>query len=180
MHRAGVLGHTHTNTKLTRVSPCFVCGGSLFFYEDAASDYASLDKLITYLNQVRLAWVLPSSHTHLPGLTTFSLDDHTLAQDGRVNAFYSTPQIYSNARNAETLIWPMVTSDFFPYSNQPVSLNPPARPLRPHPSTYSGPAASVDPSCFDAPPLPSPLTVCSTHGGPASTPLGRASSPSNG
>ncbi|RZR98185.1 hypothetical protein BHM03_00027498 [Ensete ventricosum] len=37
-----------------------------------------------------------------------------LSQDGRVNALYSTPSIYTDAKYAMEESWPLKTGDFFP------------------------------------------------------------------
>uniref|UniRef100_A0A2N9E182 Alpha-mannosidase n=1 Tax=Fagus sylvatica TaxID=28930 RepID=A0A2N9E182_FAGSY len=42
-----------------------------------------------------------------------------LAQDGRVNALYSTPSIYTDAKYATKEKWPLKTEDFFPYADHP-------------------------------------------------------------
>ncbi|OIW09637.1 hypothetical protein TanjilG_28236 [Lupinus angustifolius] len=42
-------------------------------------------------------------------------------QDGRVNALYSTPSIYTNAKNAANISWPLKTDDYFPYADGPFS-----------------------------------------------------------
>ncbi|KAF7123152.1 hypothetical protein RHSIM_Rhsim12G0180700 [Rhododendron simsii] len=41
-----------------------------------------------------------------------------LAQDGRVNALYSTPTIYTDAKYAEHQSWPLKTDDYFPYADR--------------------------------------------------------------
>ncbi|GJY15527.1 glycosyl hydrolase family 38 protein [Tanacetum coccineum] len=41
-----------------------------------------------------------------------------MAQDGRVNALYSTPSIYTDAKNAANETWPLKTDDFFPYADK--------------------------------------------------------------
>ena len=38
-----------------------------------------------------------------------------ISQDGRVNALYSTPSIYTDAKFAANESWPLKTNDFFPY-----------------------------------------------------------------
>ena len=38
-----------------------------------------------------------------------------ISQDGRVNALYSTPSIYTDAKFAASEAWPLKTDDFFPY-----------------------------------------------------------------
>lgn len=41
-------------------------------------------------------------------------------QDGRVNALYSTPSLYTDAKNAANQSWPLKTDDYFPW----VSVSP--------------------------------------------------------
>ncbi|GKA81963.1 putative alpha-mannosidase, partial [Tanacetum coccineum] len=38
-------------------------------------------------------------------------------QDGRVNALYSTPSIYTDAKLASNVSWPLKIVDYFPYAN---------------------------------------------------------------
>ncbi|KAK9108609.1 hypothetical protein Syun_024620 [Stephania yunnanensis] len=41
-----------------------------------------------------------------------------MSQDGRVNALYSTPSIYTDAKFAANQSWPLKTNDFFPYADR--------------------------------------------------------------
>ncbi|KAK9117707.1 hypothetical protein Sjap_016654 [Stephania japonica] len=41
-----------------------------------------------------------------------------MSQDGRVNALYSTPSIYTDAKFAANESWPLKTDDFFPYADR--------------------------------------------------------------
>lgn len=59
--------------------------GSDFQYENANKWYKNLDKLIHYVNK-----------------------------DGRLNAFYSTPSLYTEAKHAANLTWSVKEDDFFP------------------------------------------------------------------
>ncbi|KAK7376119.1 hypothetical protein VNO78_34973 [Psophocarpus tetragonolobus] len=45
--------------------------------------------------------------------------DAAMVQDGRVNALYSTPSIYTTAKNAANQTWPLKTNDYFPYADAP-------------------------------------------------------------
>ncbi|KAK4846372.1 hypothetical protein QYF36_016462 [Acer negundo] len=40
-----------------------------------------------------------------------------ISQDGRVNALYSTPSIYTDAKYAANESWPLKTEDYFPYAD---------------------------------------------------------------
>lgn len=62
--------------------------GSDFHYENAHAWYRNLDKLIDYVNK-----------------------------DGRVNTFYSTMSIYTQAKHSENIDWSLKTDDFFPYAD---------------------------------------------------------------
>ncbi|XP_062143909.1 alpha-mannosidase isoform X3 [Alnus glutinosa] len=44
-------------------------------------------------------------------------DDSVPVQDGQVNALYSTPSIYTDAKNAANQSWPLKTDDYFPYAD---------------------------------------------------------------
>ena len=44
---------------------------------------------------------------------------HYVNLDGRVNAFYSTPEAYVDAKHSFNASWPLKTDDFFPYSDCP-------------------------------------------------------------
>ncbi|KAB1213188.1 Lysosomal alpha-mannosidase [Morella rubra] len=41
-----------------------------------------------------------------------------VSQDGRINALYSTPSIYTDAKYATDESWPIKTEDFFPYADR--------------------------------------------------------------
>ncbi|KAL5819121.1 hypothetical protein ACOSQ4_022963 [Xanthoceras sorbifolium] len=43
---------------------------------------------------------------------------HHVNKDGRVNALYSTPSIYTDAKNAANTSWPLKTDDYFPYADR--------------------------------------------------------------
>ncbi|XP_045793095.1 LOW QUALITY PROTEIN: alpha-mannosidase At3g26720-like [Trifolium pratense] len=64
--------------------------GTDFRYQYANSWFRQMDKFIHYVNQ-----------------------------DGRVNALYSTPSIYTDAKYAANEQWPLKTDDFFPYADHP-------------------------------------------------------------
>ena len=44
---------------------------------------------------------------------------HHVNLDGRVNAFYSTPAAYVDAKHSFNASWPLKTDDFFPYADCP-------------------------------------------------------------
>ncbi|KAK7311284.1 hypothetical protein RJT34_09318 [Clitoria ternatea] len=64
--------------------------GTDFRYQYANSWFRQMDKFIHYVNQ-----------------------------DGRVNALYSTPSIYTDAKYAANEHWPLKIDDFFPYADHP-------------------------------------------------------------
>ncbi|KAI3699355.1 hypothetical protein L2E82_43609 [Cichorium intybus] len=42
---------------------------------------------------------------------------HYVNKDGRLNALYSTPSIYTDAKLASNVSWPLKTNDYFPYAD---------------------------------------------------------------
>ena len=44
---------------------------------------------------------------------------HHVNLDGRVNAFYSTPAAYVDAKHSFNASWALKTDDFFPYADCP-------------------------------------------------------------
>ncbi|KAJ4794961.1 Alpha-mannosidase [Rhynchospora pubera] len=75
---------------ITRTNHVMFTMGTDFKYQYAESWFRNLDKLIHYVNK-----------------------------DGRVNALYSTPSIYTDAKFAANETWPIKTDDFFPYADNP-------------------------------------------------------------
>ncbi|KAF8694238.1 hypothetical protein HU200_038373 [Digitaria exilis] len=54
------------------------------------------------------------------GFLCISLQIYTpQGSDGRINALYSTPSIYTDAKYAANEQWPLKTNDFFPYADNP-------------------------------------------------------------
>ncbi|XP_010929675.1 alpha-mannosidase At3g26720 [Elaeis guineensis] len=75
---------------VTRTNHIMFTMGTDFKYQYATSWFRQLDKFIHYVNK-----------------------------DGRVNALYSTPSIYTDAKYAANESWPLKTDDFFPYADDP-------------------------------------------------------------
>ncbi|KAI3929113.1 hypothetical protein MKW92_027696 [Papaver armeniacum] len=77
-----------TQANVTRTNHIMWTMGDDFEYQYAESWFKQMDKLIHYVNK-----------------------------DGRVNALYSTPSVYTDAKNAANEIWPLKTDDYFPYAD---------------------------------------------------------------
>ncbi|XP_022741815.1 alpha-mannosidase-like [Durio zibethinus] len=77
-----------TQANVTRTNHIMWTMGDDFQYQFAESWFRQMDKLIHYVNK-----------------------------DGRVNALYSTPSIYTDAKNAANESWPRKTDDYFPYAD---------------------------------------------------------------
>lgn len=77
-----------TQANLTRTNHIMWTMGDDFQYQYAESWFKQLDKLIHYVNK-----------------------------DGRVNALYSTPSVYTDAKNAANASWPLKKDDYFPYAD---------------------------------------------------------------
>uniref|UniRef100_A0A5B7BPI0 Alpha-mannosidase n=1 Tax=Davidia involucrata TaxID=16924 RepID=A0A5B7BPI0_DAVIN len=78
-----------TQANVTRTNHIMWTMGDDFQYQYAESWFKQMDKLIHYVNK-----------------------------DGRVNALYSTPSIYTDAKNAANESWPLKTDDYFPYADR--------------------------------------------------------------
>ncbi|KAI6671517.1 hypothetical protein NL676_006402 [Syzygium grande] len=78
-----------TQANVTRTNHIMWTMGEDFTYQYAESWFKQMDKFIHYVNK-----------------------------DGRVNAFYSTPSIYVDAKNAENISWPLKTDDYLPYADR--------------------------------------------------------------
>ncbi|PIA57396.1 hypothetical protein AQUCO_00600257v1 [Aquilegia coerulea] len=78
-----------TQANITRANHIMWTMGDDFQYQYAESWFKEMDKLIHYVNK-----------------------------DGRVNALYSTPSIYTDAKNAANISWPLKTDDYFPYADR--------------------------------------------------------------
>ncbi|XP_054795120.1 probable alpha-mannosidase At5g13980 isoform X1 [Prosopis cineraria] len=78
-----------SQANITRTNHIMWTMGTDFKYQYAQSWFRQLDKLIHYVNK-----------------------------DGRVNALYSTPSIYTDAKYATNELWPFKTDDFFPYADR--------------------------------------------------------------
>ncbi|PIN24225.1 Glycosyl hydrolase, family 38 - alpha-mannosidase [Handroanthus impetiginosus] len=74
---------------VTRTNHIMWTMGTDFRYQYALSWFRQMDKFIHYVNL-----------------------------DGRVNALYSTPSIYTDAKYAAKEKWPLKTGDFFPYADR--------------------------------------------------------------
>ncbi|KAK4583933.1 hypothetical protein RGQ29_021880 [Quercus rubra] len=74
---------------VTRTNHIMWTMGDDFRYQYAESWFKQMDKFIHYVNK-----------------------------DGRVNALYSTPSIYTKAKNAANESWPVKTNDYFPYADR--------------------------------------------------------------
>ncbi|KAF9678599.1 hypothetical protein SADUNF_Sadunf07G0051300 [Salix dunnii] len=78
-----------TQANVTRTNHIMWTMGDDFKYQYAESWFKQMDKLIHYVNK-----------------------------DGRVNALYSTPSIYTDVKNAANESWPLKTDDYFPYADR--------------------------------------------------------------
>ncbi|KAL8544290.1 hypothetical protein ACS0TY_004722 [Phlomoides rotata] len=77
-----------SQANITRTNHIMWTMGTDFKYQYAHTWFRQMDKLIHYVNI-----------------------------DGRVNALYSTPSIYTDAKYKSDSIWPLKTDDFFPYAD---------------------------------------------------------------
>ncbi|XP_073146127.1 probable alpha-mannosidase At5g13980 [Henckelia pumila] len=78
-----------SQANVTRSNHIMWTMGTDFKYQYAHTWFRNMDKLIHYVNQ-----------------------------DGRVNAFYSTPSMYTDAKYDLNESWPLKTEDYFPYADR--------------------------------------------------------------
>ncbi|KAL7152693.1 hypothetical protein ABFS83_04G115600 [Erythranthe nasuta] len=78
-----------SQANVTRSNHIMWTMGTDFKYQYAETWFRNMDKLIHYVNQ-----------------------------DGRVNALYSTPSIYTDTKHALNEAWPLKSDDFFPYADR--------------------------------------------------------------
>lgn len=78
-----------SQANITRANHIMWTMGTDFKYQYAHTWFRNMDKLIHYVNQ-----------------------------DGRVNALYSSPSIYTDAKYALDESWPLKTDDYFPYADR--------------------------------------------------------------
>ncbi|CAL5369072.1 unnamed protein product [Camellia sinensis] len=83
-----VINAAITQANVTRTNHIMWTMGDDFQYQYAESWFKQMDKLIHYVNK-----------------------------DGRINVLYSTPSLYTDAKNAENGSWPLKTDDYFPYAD---------------------------------------------------------------
>ncbi|ESQ41355.1 hypothetical protein EUTSA_v10012546mg [Eutrema salsugineum] len=74
---------------ITRTDHIMFTMGTDFRYQYAHTWFRQMDKLLHYVNL-----------------------------DGRINALYSTPSIYTDAKHAANKAWPLKTEDYFPYADR--------------------------------------------------------------
>ncbi|KAM6583976.1 hypothetical protein CsatB_010978 [Cannabis sativa] len=78
-----------SQANITRTNHVMWTMGTDFQYQYARTWFRQMDKFIHYVNQ-----------------------------DGRVNALYSTPSIYTDAKHAADEYWPLKSEDYFPYADK--------------------------------------------------------------
>ncbi|XP_051119209.1 probable alpha-mannosidase At5g13980 [Andrographis paniculata] len=96
----------------------------LFDYnvQDRVNDFVSaalVQANVTRSNHVM--WTMGTDFNYIYAESWFFNMDkliHYVNQDGRVNAFYSTPSIYTDSKHALNESWPLKTDDFFPYADR--------------------------------------------------------------
>ncbi|KAE9449025.1 hypothetical protein C3L33_19078, partial [Rhododendron williamsianum] len=116
---------------VTRTNHIMWLMGTDFRYQYANSWFRQIDKFIHYVNLVmiflyallsfrELGRQIRALHFCVLLLFLTLLNGLPLEryQDGRVNALYSTPSIYTDSKHAAKELWPLKTGDFFPYADR--------------------------------------------------------------
>uniref|UniRef100_A0A2P2MM13 Alpha-mannosidase n=1 Tax=Rhizophora mucronata TaxID=61149 RepID=A0A2P2MM13_RHIMU len=111
--------------EINDVSPPIQDDILLFDYnvQERVNDFvaAALDQAsVTKTNQIM--WLMGTDFRYQYANSWFRQMDkfiHYVNKDGRINALYSTPSIYTDAKHAADEKWPLKTEDFFPYADHP-------------------------------------------------------------
>ncbi|KAL6653701.1 hypothetical protein ACP70R_008625 [Stipagrostis hirtigluma subsp. patula] len=96
---------------------------SLFDYnvEERVKSFVSAAKAqanVTHTNDIM--WTMGDDFSHQYAESWFRNMDkliHHVNKDGQVHALYSTPSIYTDAKHASNVSWPVKNDDFFPYAD---------------------------------------------------------------
>ncbi|KAK2968814.1 hypothetical protein RJ640_028207 [Escallonia rubra] len=91
---------------ITRTNHIMWTMGTDFRYQYAVSWFRQMDKFIHYVNKV------------LNFMFLLDYEPSKEKDDGRINALYSTPSIYTDAKYAANEYWPLKAGDFFPYADR--------------------------------------------------------------
>ncbi|KAI3670137.1 hypothetical protein L6452_41791 [Arctium lappa] len=110
--------------EINDVSPPIQDDVLLFDYnvQDRVNDFvaaAMAQANVTRTNHIM--WAMGTDFRYQYALSWFRQMDkfiHYVNLDGRVNALYSTPSIYTDAKYAANETWPLKTGDFFPYADK--------------------------------------------------------------
>jgi alpha-mannosidase len=95
--------------------------GCDFNYQDGNPWFKNLDKIIHYVNQD----VCLRSFMHSIAFASSqesSMSSAPCLSQGRINAFYSTPTIYTQAKYDANVTWTTKQDDWFPYADSPHSV----------------------------------------------------------
>ncbi|KAL1316028.1 alpha-mannosidase-like [Arachis hypogaea] len=93
-----------------------------YYVKDRVEDFiaaAVAQANVTRTNHVM--WTMGDDFQYQYAETWFKQMDkliHHVNKDGRVNALYSTPSLYTDAKNAANQSWPLKTDDYFPYADR--------------------------------------------------------------
>ncbi|XP_024023141.1 probable alpha-mannosidase At5g13980 isoform X2 [Morus notabilis] len=105
-------------------SPIIQDNTNLFDYNVAERVNEFVAAAISQANITRtnhVMWTMGTDFKYQYAHTWFKQMDkfiHYVNQDGRVNALYSTPSIYTDAKHATNEAWPIKNDDYFPYADR--------------------------------------------------------------
>ena len=118
----------YVQANITRTNHIMWTMGDDFQYQYAESWFRQMDRFIHYIKKV---WsngksILSNVYCILITGLLFPIMicvfwERIIYQDGRINALYSTPSIYTDAKHAANESWPLKTDDFFPWVLHPTS-----------------------------------------------------------
>ncbi|XP_074275154.1 putative alpha-mannosidase At5g13980 [Silene latifolia] len=114
---AGFYFEVNDDSKIIQDDPDF----SDYNVQERVNDF--IDAALSQANVTRtnhIMWTMGTDFKYQYAETWFREMDkliHYVNLDGRVNALYSTPSIYTDAKYAANEAWPIKTDDFFPYAD---------------------------------------------------------------
>lgn len=103
----------NSQANVTRDNHVMWTMGDDFQYQYAENWFREMDKLIHYVNKVIFKNEKLYEHTEEIEPLRYKFI-YAALQDGRINALYSTPSIYTDAKNAGNVSWPLKADDYFP------------------------------------------------------------------
>ncbi|KAL5754443.1 hypothetical protein ACOSP7_022663 [Xanthoceras sorbifolium] len=99
----------------------YLLGAELGFEQRVADFISAATSQASVTRDNHIMWTMGGDFQYQYADSWFKQMDkliHHVNKDGQVNALYSTPSIYTDAKNAANTSWPLKTDDYFPYADR--------------------------------------------------------------